>query len=118
MITLNIKIKISTNKIGEGGHLFYTLDKQSHPWLGVWIFKQNNLRKPVSESAFLYYPESNKFEPNKSYITKITLFINTSSLDFFKPGNTFKIQAGILYDNKYWGSGEILELLDEETDKK
>ena len=121
MIILKIKVNIYINKVNDGGHLFYTSNKEKYPWLGVWMFKHEGGRELLSDSVFLYYPESSKFEPGNLYTTNITLFVTDINLGYFKSGNKFKIQAGQLYDNQYWATGEILEVLDEneiETSQK
>lgn len=110
-ITIIANIKI--NDIGKGGHLFYTSDVKKNPWLGVWMFKEFETRDYLSSWVYIYYTSSEKFEPGKLYKVKINLIIEEDKESFFIKENKFKIQAGILYDNKYWATGEILEILDE-----
>ncbi|MBN1281839.1 MAG: hypothetical protein JW985_02615 [Alphaproteobacteria bacterium] len=121
------KIKLSVNSLGKGGHLFFS--NQSSPrnciWGQIWTgnyskkrFFFRTERLPIIHSILLWYTNINKFEPGKSYVIKVFIRSYENIEKNFYPGAKFEIRIGQLYDNKYWATGEILEVLEEENNNK
>lgn len=119
------KIKLKINPLGFGGHKFYTKEENINSiWGQIWTGDYSNEKNPfgknklpVVHSILLNYPKNNIFEPENTYITN-TFIRSYENLDKnFNIGSKFEIIIGKKYNDKNWATGEILEILDEDTNK-